>query len=335
MRWQGLIAVPVVLGAGFAAVASSPAPVAATEHREPVAVTAADGSTGVGVLPADPAAPRPVRGAEAPAGAPAADLPPEVTVAPGQPSPVLAGEGPLAIPELVLYAYRAAEMQLAIDEPECALPWHLLAAIGRITSQHADSGRTDVLGTLTTARVAPGTGRLGPMQLPPAVWSQFSADGNADGTADPQNVFDAGLAAGAWLCSDDARLAEADARARAAARFDPSPEFVANVQAWSAAYEKGAAVSPGIVVPPLAPPAVPARPNTVDVAETVPAPVSGTTTAPTPAPAPAPAVEPVPVPAPAVEAPPAAPAVEAPPAAPVLPPLPCLVPALCPAPPAP
>ncbi|MDM7489803.1 hypothetical protein QT969_16095 [Rhodococcus sp. CSLK01-03] len=332
MRWQSLIAVPVVLGAGFAAVASSPAPVAATEHTEPVAVTAADGSAGVGVLPADPAGPRPVRGTGNPVGNPGADLPPEVTVAPGQPSPVLAGEGPLAIPELVLYAYRAAEMQLAIDEPECALPWHLLAAIGRITSQHADSGRTDVLGTLTTARVAPGTGRLGPMQLPPEVWSQFSADGNADGTANPQNVFDATLAAGAWLCSDDARLAEADARARAAARFDPSPEFVANVQAWSAAYEKGAAVSPGIVVPPPTPPAVPARPNTADVAETVPAPVAGTTTAPAPEPAPAPAVEPVPVPAPAPETPPA---VEGPPAAPVLPSLPCLVPALCPPPSAP
>jgi hypothetical protein len=329
VRWQGLIAVPVVLGAGFAAVASSPATVAATENTEPVAVTAADGSTGIGVLPADPASPRPVRGAAGTAPDPAADLPPAVTVAPGQPSPVMAGEGPLAIPELVLYAYRAAEMQLAISEPGCALPWHLLAAIGRITSQHADSGRTDVLGTLTTARVAPGTGRLGPMQLPPAVWSQFSADGNADGAADPQNVFDATLAAGTWLCSDDARLAEPDARARAAARFDPSPEFVSNVQAWSAAYEKGAAVSPGIVVPPPMPsatPAVPALPNTVDVAETVPAPVAGTTGAPPPGPVPAPAVEPDPAPAPVVGTPPPAP---------VLPPLPCLVPALCPAPPVP
>lgn len=319
MRWQSLIAVPVVLGAGFVAGASSPATVAATETTAPVAVTAADGTAGVGVLPAEPAAPRALRGADArPAtpAEPAADLPPEVTVAPGQPSPVMAGEGPLAIPELVLYAYRAAEMQLAVDEPECALPWHLLAAIGRISSQHADSRRTDVVGTLATPRVAPGTGRLGPMQLPPAVWAQFAGDGNADGAADPQNVFDSTLAAGRWLCSDGARLAEPEARARAAALFDPSPGFVSNVQAWSAAYEKGAAVAPTVVVPP-ATPLVPSEPRAVDVADAVSA---GDQPA-----APAPAPEP-----PSEALPPSSPPEPVP--LPQLPAVPCLVPALCPAP---
>lgn len=328
MRWQGLIAVPVILAAGYAAASSSAAPLI-----EPAAAAEGDLTTtagSVGIVPVTPAPGTPPRGpAAAPAGIPTdplAQFPPDVTVPPGQPSPVLAAEGPLAVPELVYYAYRAAEMQLQIDTPGCGLPWNLLAAVGRLESGHADGGRTDVLGTLSTPRVSPN-GELGPMQLPAAVWEQYAADGNADGRTDPQNVFDQSLAAGHWMCANEANLREPEGRARAIALFDPRPEYRVNVEAWSAAYEKGAATSPGVIAPPPMPTTtVRPVPDAADVA--APGPVAPQPVAPQPV-APQP-VEPQPVVVeePAAEPAPAEPAPAAP-APPALPEIPCLVPAFC------
>lgn len=308
MRWRVALAMPVIVAAGLAATASSATVVAETTSAE----TEPSAAPAVGVLPGEVREAQPLRSPSDPL----AQLPPEA-LAPAGGAGVL-GDGALAIPELVFYAYRAAEMQLAIDSPECGLPWNLLAAVGRLNSGHADGGRTDILGTLTTPVVTP-EGLLGPMRLAPAVWEQYSADGNADGTADPQNIFDATLAAGARMCADGGNLREPDGEARAVASFDPSPDYLANVRSWSGAYGKAAEVAPADLAP------VPARPvpNAADVA------------APAPAPAvtePAPAATPTTAESPAEQAP-AEPspdeAAPAPPAMPELPPLPCLVPAFC------
>jgi membrane-bound lytic murein transglycosylase B len=39
------------------------------------------------------------------------------------------------------------------------------------------------------------------MQFIPATWRLWGADGNGDGVANPQNVDDAALAAGRYLCA--------------------------------------------------------------------------------------------------------------------------------------
>lgn len=44
---------------------------------------------------------------------------------------------------------------------------------------------------------------LGPMQFLPGTWSRYAADGDGDGKADVQNVFDASLAA-AVTCAAEA-----------------------------------------------------------------------------------------------------------------------------------
>ncbi|MFX1758348.1 hypothetical protein [Rhodococcus sp. As11] len=299
MRWKFALAMPVIVAAGLAATASSATVVAETTsaEAEPSAAPA------VGLVPGEAREAQPLRSPSDPL----AQLPPEA-VTPTAGGAVL-GEGPLAIPELVFYAYRAAEMQLAIDSPECGLPWNLLAAVGRLNSGHADGGRIDILGTVTTPVVTP-EGLLGPMRLAPSVWEQYSADGNADGTADPQNIFDATLAAGARMCAAGGNLREPDGEARAVASFDPSPDFLANVRTWSSAYAKAAEVAPADLAP------IPARPvpNAADVAA--------------PAPAPAPAAPPLPSDPPAEEAP-AGQTAPAPPPMPGLPELPCLVPAFC------
>lgn len=277
--------VPLIAAAGLAVTASAPpAGNAYAAETEPAAAT-----TGFGVLPPTPASPQEIRTPEAePPADPLAQRPP-ADIGEGF---VILDEGPLSIPELVFYAYRATEMQLAIDSPECGLPWHLVAAVGRLESDHADHGRTDVLGTLSTARTAPN-GALGPMSLPAAVWERFPADGNADGAADPQNIFDATLAAGAWMCADGGSVKDPEGQARAVALFDSSPEYLANVREWSTAYEQGARVAPA------APVAVPVPPTVA------PAPVPAVPVPTNEAAAPAPAAEPEPV-APAAEPEPAA-----------------------------
>jgi membrane-bound lytic murein transglycosylase B len=41
---------------------------------------------------------------------------------------------------------------------------------------------------------------VGPMQFIPTSWRTLGRDGNGDGTADPQNMYDAALAAAHLLC---------------------------------------------------------------------------------------------------------------------------------------
>src|SRR5438128_1511384 len=41
---------------------------------------------------------------------------------------------------------------------------------------------------------------MGPMQFLPGTWARYAADGDGDGIPDPQNLFDATLAAARYLC---------------------------------------------------------------------------------------------------------------------------------------
>jgi len=329
VRWKVALTVPVIVAAGLAATASSTPPVVVDTVAQAEEVSAPGG---VGLIPGEPREAEPPRSTEGePETDPLAQLPPEAIEAAG--GMAVLGDGPLAIPELVFYAYRAAEMQLNIDEPECGLPWHLLAAIGRLGSRHADGGRTNVVGTLTTPSVTPD-GRIGPMRLSPAVWERFAKDGNADGATDPQNVFDSTLAAGAWMCAEGGRLREPEGEARAVALFDPSPQYLANVRAWSAAYAKAAEVAPADLAP------LPARPIPVDVAASAPVVAQSTGTSPAEQPEATPPAEQPPAPqsedaqpedaqGTGAEPAPAAPPQPAAPALPELPELPCLVPTFC------
>ena len=68
--------------------------------------------------------------------------------------------GVIGIPQIVLAAYRNAELALASTEPNCGLSWNLLAGIGRIESGHARSGRTDAEGTTVEPIPRSGARRL-------------------------------------------------------------------------------------------------------------------------------------------------------------------------------
>ncbi len=165
--------------------------------------------------------------------------------------------GGLGIPEIVLAAYRNAELALAASEPNCGLSWNLLAGIGHIESAHAGGGRTDPAGTTLSPvlgpvldgslagneviRAADGsfTRAIGPMQFLPNTWRMYASDGNADGVADPNNVFDAALGAGKYLCSGGLNLRDPAQELRSVLRYNNSMAYAANVLSWSAAYRTG------------------------------------------------------------------------------------------------
>ncbi|EME21348.1 lytic transglycosylase domain-containing protein [Rhodococcus triatomae] len=224
------------------------------------------------------------------------DLPPAVAerlaspLATGALTPIPVTIGSLGIPELVLGAYRAAEATLAAEQPGCGVTWHLLAGIGRIESGHAGGGRTDAAGTTVTPILGPRLDgslagnhvirdtdggavdgdsshdrAVGPMQFIPGTWARYAADGNDDGRADPNNVFDASLAAARYLCSGGLDLREPDQEQRAVLRYNNSLAYASNVIGWSTAYAEGGTPEPGEIREVPVEPGLPAEPTPTPV----------------------------------------------------------------------
>ncbi|WP_243769362.1 lytic transglycosylase domain-containing protein [Streptomyces cyanogenus] len=172
-----------------------------------------------------------------------------------------------ALPASVFAAYRRAEAELARTAPGCRLRWQLLAAIGQVESGQARGGRvtpdgttvTPVLGPRLTGgafAVVPDTdgGRydgdpaydraVGPMQFIPSTWAHWGADGNGDGRADPNNVYDAALAAGRYLCAGGRDLSNPAELDRAILGYNHSEAYLRTVRAWYAYYLTGHRVVP-------------------------------------------------------------------------------------------
>ncbi len=130
------------------------------------------------------------------------------------------------IPERALIAYAAAELVLASEQPECGIGWNTLAGIGRLESGHGSFGGAvlqsngdaspQILGPALDGNgfaAIPDTDggawdsdtvwdrAVGPMQFIPDTWARWGADGNGDGSSDPNNIDDAALAAGRYLCA--------------------------------------------------------------------------------------------------------------------------------------
>jgi membrane-bound lytic murein transglycosylase B len=192
------------------------------------------------------------------------------------PTVVVNTPGALGIPTMALAAYRNAERMMAGADPACGISWNLLAGIGRIESMHANGGATDARGTAirpiygpTLDGTLPGNevivqsatgGRvsyaraMGPMQFLPGTWARYASDGDGDGIADPQNLYDATLAAARYLCSGGLNLRDQSQVQSAILRYNDSVPYARNVMGWAAAYATG--VVP-VDLPPLTGPAPP------------------------------------------------------------------------------
>ncbi|WP_428955335.1 lytic transglycosylase domain-containing protein [Streptomyces sp. cg35] len=193
------------------------------------------------------------------------DLPPLDSPTDGpSASPGGAGSGGAdsGIPATVLDAYKKAEAELAASKPGCNLPWQLLAAIGKVESGQARGGNVDANGTTITAILGPvlnGNGfakitdtdggsydgdtvhdrAVGPMQFIPSTWEWAGRDGNGDGKKDPNNIYDAALAAGHYLCRADRDLSNAADLNKAILSYNNSSDYLATVLSWLEYYRKG------------------------------------------------------------------------------------------------
>jgi len=165
---------------------------------------------------------------------------------------VLTTSSPWSVPEVLLAAYRQA---VAGSPPACHLPVSLLAAIGQVESgslagRSIDAAHRAVPPVLGPVLDGAGTaairdtdgGRLdgnsrwdravGPMQFIPGTWAMFGIDGDGDGRADPQNVYDATASAAGYLCAGGRDLALASELRSAILSYNHSTAYLATVLHW-------------------------------------------------------------------------------------------------------
>jgi membrane-bound lytic murein transglycosylase B len=140
------------------------------------------------------------------------------------------------VPARALFAYARTDLVLHAQEPACKLPWVTLAGIGRVESAHGGFGgatldragrpSTPIFGVALDGapgiRQVPDTDHgvldgdtrydraVGPMQFIPTSWATWATDADGDGRADPQDIDDAALAAGRYLCSQSRDLSTAE-----------------------------------------------------------------------------------------------------------------------------
>lgn len=187
---------------------------------------------------------------------------PSPSQSPAKGTPVSRGEAEAGIPATVLDAYKKAEAALGTAKPGCNLPWQLLAAIGKVESGQARGGRVDANGTTTSPILGPqldGNGfalikdtdngaydgnssydsAVGPMQFIPSTWAWAGRDGNGDGREDPNNVYDAALAAGHYLCRFGWDLSTQADLNRAILSYNHSTDYLNLVLSWLEYYRKG------------------------------------------------------------------------------------------------
>ncbi|HET6794307.1 MAG TPA: lytic transglycosylase domain-containing protein [Acidimicrobiales bacterium] len=120
------------------------------------------------------------------------------------------------VPPTMLVLYRAA----AATCP--GMPWEVLAAIGRMETDH---GR---------AVAVSSAGAMGPMQFMPATWAAYGVDADGDGRADINDPADAVFAAARLLCTNGA--SRATGLTVAVWDYNHSTAYVDLVAAWARAY---------------------------------------------------------------------------------------------------
>jgi hypothetical protein len=170
----------------------------------------------------------------------------------GRHAPAVAGDyRKVTVPDVLWAVYRHAA---ATTPAECHLPVELLAAIGEVESGSLAGHRLDeshrpvpaVLGPALDGRghaAIPDTdgGRwdgdptwdraVGPMQFIPGTWRVWGRDGDGDGAADPQDLYDATVTAAAYLCAAGGDLSRDDRLETAVLAYNHSRTYLTTVLA--------------------------------------------------------------------------------------------------------
>ncbi|HET7682991.1 MAG TPA: lytic murein transglycosylase [Marmoricola sp.] len=178
---------------------------------------------------------------------------------------VVASASTSGIPAPALAAYQRGAQIMDSADASCHIPWELIAAIGRVESDHGRYGGN----TLTAEGVAePGIygpqlngkngtqaiddtdgGELdndpvfdravGPMQFIPSTWSVVKVDADGDTKRNPQDIDDAALATGVYLCSGTENLGTRQGQETAVYRYNHSHSYVNLVLRIMEAYSQG------------------------------------------------------------------------------------------------
>ena len=177
---------------------------------------------------------------------------------------------------------------MAEAAPDSRLRWTLLAAVGRVLTDHGQRGdhrvddrgnvRPGIVGKPLLARGGHRVGDteaglldddrrfdrpVGPMLLSPADWSVVGVDGDSNGKRNPQDVDDASLALAVLLCAPGVDLRTPEGKRAALPRIDDTPDFVQAVLEVDAAYRQQ--VRSGVeqldVGPPITLPELPSLPS--------------------------------------------------------------------------
>jgi Transglycosylase SLT domain len=174
------------------------------------------------------------------------------------------------IPVRALAAYRRSASMVDSADPACHIDWTLVAAIGRVESNHARFGgnQLDLAGVAQPGIIgipldgSNGTARItdtdhglldrdttydravGPMQFIPSTWRFAGVDANGDGVKNPQNMADAATATAVYLCSGPGDLSRPADLHAAILRYNPSDSYVRLVGAIADAYRLGVTALP-------------------------------------------------------------------------------------------
>ena len=187
-----------------------------------------------------------------------------------QPTQVVSGLSRNGIPNLALKAYSRAQQVMAQVDPACNLPWTLVAAIGRVESNHGRFGGNALnsqgvavpgifgprLDGASTARITDtdagafdGDGAfdraVGPMQFIPGTWRSMGVDGDGDGVRNPQDIDDAAMSTAVYLCSGKSDLSKASDLNSAVLRYNHSQQYADLVISIAKAYAGGSWIAVG------------------------------------------------------------------------------------------
>ena len=178
---------------------------------------------------------------------------------------IVASSSTNGIPSAALAAYQRAETVINAADASCNISWQLVAAIGRVESDHGRFGGNvlDADGTAQPGiRGLPlnGVGNValirdtdagqydddtefdravGPMQFIPSTWSVVGVDADNDGVRNPQDIDDAALATAVYLCSGDDDLSTLSGQRASVFRYNHSDSYVDLVLSIMDAYLEG------------------------------------------------------------------------------------------------